>query len=378
MNVSIGAQRVMTLRTKKSEQAIVGPSTRQTQRISMPHNSIFVLGPQTNEKWLHGVRADKRPAVEKTDEDKAFEGERISITFRQIGTFMNQKEKTIWGSGAKSKTRQKAGRISTKDNAQMEAMVNAFGKENHSAQFDWDAEYGNGFNVVNLVSEKAKLIPCNDSIANLRVELSLSEKSIPYKVTKQNKPPSLDPDDNQTRFHPWMHALSDSEKPIFTDVDDDATDIEGDLTIMFHLEKYYPFQSTEEGQWSHPDTRPALIYSQIAEANELLFLWREMRDSQGRKSPPTHRFNIERPMTPNSSLLEEFHHSLRTWETRAGATKCIVRDQWSIIDCAFWPVLHHIVGRFDDLNQESYPKLLAYHQRVLGRECVKAVLEGGE
>ena len=356
----------------------MGPSTRQTQRISMPHNSIFVLGPQTNEKWLHGVRADKRPAVEKTDEEKAFEGERISITFRQIGTFMNQKEKTIWGSGAKSKTKQKAGRISTKDNAQMEAMVNAFGKENHSTNFDWDAEYGNGFNVVNLVNGNAKLIHCNDSIANLRVELSLREKSIPYKVTKQDKPRSLEPDDSQTRFHPWMHALSDSEKPIFTDVDDDATDIEGDLTIMFHLEKSYPFQNTEDAQSPHSDTRNALIYSQIAEANELLFLWREMRDSQGRKSPPTHRFNIERPMTPNSSLLEEFHNSLRKWETMAGASQCIAGEQWSIIDCAFWPVLHHIVGRFEDLNGERYPMLVAYHDRVLGREGVKAVLESGE
>ena len=368
----------MTLRTKKSEQAIVGPSTRQTQRISMPHNSIFVLGPQTNEKWLHGVRADKRPAVEKTDEERAFEGERISITFRQIGTFMNQKEKMIWGSGAKSKTRQKAGRISTKDNAQMEAMVNAFGKENHSTNFDWDAEYGIGFNVVNLVNGNAKLIHCNDSIANLRVELSLCEKSIPYKVTKQGKRPSLEQDDTKTRFHPWMHALSNSEKPTFTDIDDDATDIEGDLTIMFHLEKYYPFQSTEEGQLAQADGRTALIYSQIAEANELLFLWRGMRDSQGRKSPPTHRFNLERPITPNSSLLEEFHNSLGTWETLAGATECIAGDQWSIIDCAFWPVLHHIIGRFDDLNQESYPNLLSYHQRVMGRDCVKALLGGGE
>ena len=67
---------------------------------------------------------------------------------------MNKKEKTIWGSGAESKSRQKPGRISTLDSAQMKAMINAFGKENHDTKFDWDAEYGNGFDVINLVNEQ--------------------------------------------------------------------------------------------------------------------------------------------------------------------------------------------------------------------------------
>ena len=361
----------MTLRTKKSAHGVDSTSVRQTQRIKLPHNSVFVLGPQTNKEWLHGVRADKRPAVERTDEEKAFEVERISITFRQIATFMNKKEKTIWGSGAKSKSRQKAGRISTRDNAQMEAMIHAFGKENHNPDFDWDAEYGSGFNVVNLVNEQAKLILCNDSVANLRVQLSLCEKAISYASTQQDKSPSPEPEDFQTRFHPWMHGLSNSENPIFKDVGEDATDIEGDLTIMFYLEKYYPFTDTEDAPVTQLDKATPLMYSQTAKANEFLFLWREMRDSQGYTSPPTHRFNLERPMTPNTSLLDEFHNSLKSWETLAGAAKYISGDHWTIIDCAFWPVLDHIIRNFEELSQDRYPKLLAYHQRVMERECVK-------
>ena len=348
---------------------------RQTQRIKMPHNSVFVLGPQTNKEWLHGVRADKRPAVEKTDEEKAFGGERISITFRQIGTFVNKREKIIWGSGAKSKSRQKASRISTKDDAQMEAMICAFGTENHDANFDWDAEYGSGFNVINLVKEQAKLILCNDSVANLRVQLSLCEKSISYTSTQQEKPPSPSPEEFKTRFHPWMHGLSNSENPVFKDVDEDAINIEGDVAIMFYLEKHYPCTGIEEPPMAQPDKVTGLVYSQTTKANELLFLWREMRDSQRRKSPPTHRFNLERPMTPNTSLLEELHNSLKTWETLARTTEYIIGDHWTIIDCAFWPVLNHIVGEFQELNQERYPKLLAYHQRVMERECVKAILD---
>ena len=145
----------MTLRTKKPEntESAEGPSLRQTQRISMPHNSIFVLGPQTNREWLHGVRADKRPSQEKSSEEKLFRGERISITFRQIGTFMNEPKKLIWGTGARSKTKADAGSISTTDHDQIESMIQAFGRENHQTNFDWDTEYGSGFDVVNLLNE---------------------------------------------------------------------------------------------------------------------------------------------------------------------------------------------------------------------------------
>ena len=376
--MSIGAQRVMTLRTKKSRHGTESSSMRQTQRIPMPHNSVFVLGPQTNKEWLHGVRADKRPLVAKIDDEIAFGGERISITFRQIGTFMNKKEKIIWGSGAKSKSRQKASKIPTKDNDQMEAMIIAFGKENHNADFDWDAEYGSGFDVINLVNQQAKLILCNDSVANLRVRLSLCEKSVSYACTQKEKPPLPEPEDLKTRFHPWMHGLSNSDNPVFEDLDGDATITEGDIAVMVYLEKHYPSSGIEEEPAVQPDRAAGWIYTQIAKANELLFLWREMQDSQRCKMSPTHRFNLERPMTPNVSLLEEFHNSLRAWETLAEVAKYITADHWTIIDCAFWPVLDHIIGECKELNQERYPNLLAYHQRVMERECVRAILDSGE
>ena len=121
----------------------------------MPHNSVFVLGPRTNARWLHGIRADKRLPGEKSHEEKAFGGERISITFRQIGTFIDEEKRTIWGQGAVSKDRTKAGKISTNNSSEMESMILAFGKENQQVDFDWDAEYGKGFNVVNLTSEVA-------------------------------------------------------------------------------------------------------------------------------------------------------------------------------------------------------------------------------
>ncbi|KAL8990698.1 MAG: hypothetical protein Q9169_008059, partial [Polycauliona sp. 2 TL-2023] len=234
VNMSIGAERVMTLRTKKSNRTsgVDSPNlSRQTQRIPMPHNSVFVLGSNTNTQWLHGVRADKRPVQQKSEEEMSFGGERISLTFRQIGTFTDSKHKRIWGQGARKKDQSSAGLVRAGDDAEMEAMVIAFGRENHRSDFDWQTEYGQGFDVINLVAaakSKPKLCLCRDKIANLRVQLSLLEKDVPYDLEEiNNKQPAASDDETseQQRRHrslPWSHGLSNIEKPTFKDTDEDT------------------------------------------------------------------------------------------------------------------------------------------------------------
>ncbi len=380
VNVSIGAERVMTLRTKRSKhtQGSDISDSRQSQRIRMPHNSVFVLGPQTNREWLHGVRADKRPSHEKAEEEKAFGGERISITFRQIGTFINKSGDRIWGAGAKAKAKAEANKISTTEIAQMEAMINAFGKENHNDKFDWDAEYGPGFDVVNLINEQAKLTLCNDRVANIRVQLALCEKAISFTATEHEAPQQPEHEELKTRFHTWMHGLSNSDNPVFQDVDEKASKTEGDLGIMFYLETTYPFPDSDRSPTTKSG-RPsgsARMFTQMGQSNELLFLWRELRDSQQgvSVSTPTNRFRLERPVTPNNKLHEEFHSGLRRWEAYAEASEYIAGDSWTIIDCTFWPVLNHLVDTSEELDEKRYPHLVAYYRKVMARDCVKAIL----
>lgn len=164
VNLSLGAQRTMTLRTKRSSSTSACPhevaeadNSRSSQRILLPHNSLFILGQETNKQWLHAIRADKRPPSEKSPAELAFEGERISLTFRHIGTFIHPKNNTIWGQGATSKTRQGARKLLGGDEAEIqgEAMIRAFGQENHrSTDWDWDSWYGQGFDVVNFETKK--------------------------------------------------------------------------------------------------------------------------------------------------------------------------------------------------------------------------------
>ncbi|KAJ9663386.1 hypothetical protein H2198_000903 [Neophaeococcomyces mojaviensis] len=160
VNLSLGAMRTMTLRTKKiltsnpSVVPIAEGASRTTQRIRLAHNSAFILGQRTNANWLHAIRADKRPGVEKSSEELDYGGERISLTFRHIGTFIDPEKQLIWGQGATRKTKADANKILTGAEAERvgEQMIIGFGKENREMNHDFNREevYGSGFDVVNF------------------------------------------------------------------------------------------------------------------------------------------------------------------------------------------------------------------------------------
>jgi hypothetical protein len=121
---SVGAMREMRLRTKKIEN-----KEREHMRVKLNHNSIFVLGWETNKKWVHYINQDKRPQFEKSPDELFNSGERISFTFRSIATYIDDKG-AITGQGK---------RFQQKD-TDIE-LLKIFSKENHMSDFDWDAYY---------------------------------------------------------------------------------------------------------------------------------------------------------------------------------------------------------------------------------------------
>lgn len=159
VNVSLGAQRVMTLRTKKdvlggvphpdTDEAVSVTEKRIAQRIPLPHNSMFVMGLQTNAKWMHGIRTDKRIPTIKTAAEVFNNQERISLTFRHIGTFLTSDHSHIYGQGAIGKTKENM-RLVVHGGAEAERLIVAFGNENHQSDFDWEANYGRGFDVLHF------------------------------------------------------------------------------------------------------------------------------------------------------------------------------------------------------------------------------------
>lgn len=150
VNVSLGAQRTMTLRTKR-DAADAADAGRQAQRVALPHNSMFVMGLETNRRWLHSVRSDKRPDKTKTDAELFEHGERISLTFRHIGTFLSADQARIWGQGATAKTKEDA-RAVVNGGPEADRLLLAFGHENQQSDFDWRAGYGEGFDVLHFTA----------------------------------------------------------------------------------------------------------------------------------------------------------------------------------------------------------------------------------
>jgi nicotinamidase-related amidase/alkylated DNA repair dioxygenase AlkB len=168
VNASFGAQRTMRLRKKKTKaspddqgdgdtkKASSSSATepREVQRIAMPHNSIFVLGLKTNQSWLHSINADKRLPAEKSPEELAYDGMRISLTFRHIGTFLSSDEKKIWGQGAKSESIDDAGDTVNGNEKETKRLIQAFGRENHEDEgWTWEESYAGGFDVLHFRGE---------------------------------------------------------------------------------------------------------------------------------------------------------------------------------------------------------------------------------
>lgn len=153
LNHSSGAERTMILKYKEKNE---NEQVHKSERYNLPNNSLFVLGPKTNRETYHSIRQDKRLESEKTVEEKAFDGVRISGTYRTIGTFMRLSDNRLYGQGNKIKTLKELdtsqfNELSDKEieNQSIE-MLKSFSKENHDPSFDWNTHYAKGFDIISI------------------------------------------------------------------------------------------------------------------------------------------------------------------------------------------------------------------------------------
>jgi alkylated DNA repair dioxygenase AlkB len=121
VNVSYGVTRTMVIKNKK---------TKEKQKILLIDNSALIFGLKTNTEWLH--------EIPKTVQN----GERISLTFRKINTFLTNNG-IVYGQGSPFKTINdiKIDQISN----DRDEMIIAFSIENNRYKFDKEKYYGCGF-----------------------------------------------------------------------------------------------------------------------------------------------------------------------------------------------------------------------------------------
>ncbi len=163
INVSVGATRVMILKSKARE-------PRRVQKFDLPHASVFVLGLETNRSWTHEIKQDKRPVNLKRADETRDAGHRISLTFRSIHTFRRIADGRLFGGGARHKTLAAIGDDDVPiDDAQ--EMLRAFSAENRLVEFDWAAHYGRGFDSLNFSVFNAEQQRLREAEAKESIEL---------------------------------------------------------------------------------------------------------------------------------------------------------------------------------------------------------------
>ncbi|KAI4938588.1 hypothetical protein J4E85_001029 [Alternaria conjuncta] len=235
VNISFGCQRTMRLRTKKTpsqskdaDDTDGAATDRSTQRVHLPHNSLFILGLLSNAKWLHGIQPDKRLPAERSEKENAYGGIRISLTFRHIATYLDCRSTIIWGQGATSKTQRDAADIIVNDAAESKRLITAFSRENQLGEFDWESWYADGFDVLHLndppptstSTSTPLLFLSNNQVENEQVLIFLSESKVPYTVIE---PPDLDLD----------KAFEKDRQIMFRDTDVQHAEVQGAMVRIW-------------------------------------------------------------------------------------------------------------------------------------------------
>lgn len=344
-NVSLGAQRTMIFRTKRDAQSQSTQdedtdTTRRVCRVKLPHNSMCKVGLETNKKWLHSIRQDKRASSERSEAESAYEGMRISLTFRKIGTFLNQREHSIWGQGATSKEPGTAKTVLMGDAEASQQLVRAFGNENQSSDFDWEAVYGGGFDVLHL-SNTRKLYLSDNSLNNLKVQLALAEYDLPWTPGQLSSPfrwSSLE--SNKTTPN------TTSNSPIkLIDNDPARTVVIGDVAILLYIDAFYT--GIAPGLRSPADV--AQLYTRFQRAIGLLDIW------------------SAKPFNMQALKNETF-----AWSHYATQSEFVGGDQISIVDFVFFPTCIEMSKTWD--AGDGFDALARYWLTMMTRKCVTDVL----
>lgn len=364
-NVSFGAERTMVFRTKRQDK---DPSPaplprehaqRRAQRVQLPHNSLCRMGQRTNMRWLHAIKQDKRMKTEKTPAELAYSGERISLTFRRISTFLDRDQKLIWGQGATGKTRDTARAILNGQSAEAVSMIRAFGAENRSSSFDWEKHYGRGFDVLHMPLS-SRLFYSNDDVTNLRVQLMLAEYGITF--AKGSMQSSTDLKDSSISDANAAPRIPERPSMRFEDNDAARSTVEGDVAIMLYLDAVHGRGKGATATAQSPADM-ARIFTRFQRGINLLDKWRTF-EAMGHEG--------------KSRATGQLKQELAVWNTYASENKFIGGPRLSLADFAFWPVLHLIVWELGlgVLDTDGTSSLRVYYQAVLDHESISKVLAG--
>ncbi|RDA89375.1 hypothetical protein CP532_6247 [Ophiocordyceps camponoti-leonardi (nom. inval.)] len=362
-NLSLGAQRTMVFRTKRA----AGNASRLIQRAVLPHNSLCRMGLRTNMKWLHAIRQDRRADRDKIPPELAFDGARISLTFRRIGTFLDPHQALIWGQGAKAKTRAEARPVIDGQGSEAIEMLRAFGTENHASAIDWEDLYGGGFDVLHIRSAP-RFFASDDAVVNMRISLMLAELGVSHakgRLTAGDD--DLDDDDGY-----------DKDVAVrFVDNDAPRTTVCGEMAIMLYLDSCYGGGQTASRE------ELGRRFTHFQRALRLLDVFRSaslIEEAQDKSIPSS--------SSQKDALPKLLRRHLQAWNaiTDSSFSSPSVSDNSSYLflagttspslpDFALWPVLHVVVERYGlDVVLGHLDGLRRYYDAFSSRDSISTLV----
>ncbi|ROV91344.1 hypothetical protein VMCG_09675 [Cytospora schulzeri] len=401
----------MATETKPTATDTTSPSKRQTIRVPMPHNSLLRMGLSTNAKWLHGIRPDKRPLPQRTPDELAFNGYRISLTFRHIGTFLSPPPKPaaaaaddadddsplIWGQGAVAKHRADARPVVNGQTEQAIAMLRAFGWENNSSAFSWAESYGPGFDVLHMNSAP-RYFACGDTMVDGRVRVALAELGVNHARGSIGTPRKT-----ATTTGGSSNSVGEfaSVVPVKFEVDDaERTAVTGDVAVLLYLDARYPRKKGSEADIARMYTR---FYAAVALGYKWKALFWAGANSAGRRTTAAAercdliRMLFRSDMGVFETWLSENRRVITAGTgksggggkiTGGGSSSSETGDMFlaggsepSIADFAFWPVLQDITEEWRRaeggsgetwVERGKYTALERYYVDFSGRKSVVA------
>ncbi|KAK6359080.1 hypothetical protein TWF696_000248 [Orbilia brochopaga] len=334
---------------------------RIIQKIPLPHNSMFVLGLPTNQRWMHSINADRRPPREKTPAELAYAGERISLTFRHIGTFLTADESRIWGQGAVAKTASTARETIVGDEALAEEMVFAFAAENRMADgFDWERWYGKGFDVLHFKRRRRKIRLVSGDPGGLAVRIAAEVAGWGDVLVEEVRVGQQIPG-------------PDDALPALEDVDVEKTVVAGmEAALMFLA------TATDEGRkWLLPDV--VTKRADYARCISALMDVRRLRSAMEMLAAVSGGVLVEHP------LFAKVHEELAVWEAWYTPRKDSDEDSGSratVVDCAVFPYVKRLkeLGFLDVAEKDGkglrYASLARFAKRMEKEKFVKLAIKG--
>ncbi|KAH8902303.1 hypothetical protein BR93DRAFT_953972 [Coniochaeta sp. PMI_546] len=362
-NVSLGAERTMVFRTKRLDKdpsrkhgkataplqspgdAAPSPDettgetspeptlSRRIERASLPHNSLCRMGLATNMRWLHAIRQDKRLDREKSEAELAYGGQRISLTFRRIATFLDKSQSRIWGQGAVAKSKDAARPVINGQTPEAVAMLRAFGAENHSSDFEWGRFYGEGFDVLNIKAAP-RLFASADRVVNMRVAMMLAEFGVSY-----------------AKGSTGAEGTGNEASIKFVDNDAAKSTVGGQMAVMLYLDAVY--SGSKRNEPPVPQDELARRLTRFQAALGLLDKWRvflaSLADQGGSSSVTGAGPSSWDRLTALGREMDVWDGYARDAAAAAAGAESSAKgyiaggERPSIADFALWPVLHDIM-----------------------------------